>query len=152
MRLIFDMALKSILRGLQHVLLCACVIVPKIKCCGFLILRPAARLLAVLSYCHGNLIGSARRNSRTIYLYILNFQDNINIMTIQPKALASTQIPLPKLCQFWHNNITKRKTCQNKYLRFFHCFKTWENVPIAILIKLFIIMSRQSKTGVEHSD
>ena len=37
MRLIFDMAFKPILRGLQQVLLCACVIVPKTYCCGFLI-------------------------------------------------------------------------------------------------------------------
>jgi len=43
MRLIFDMALKSILRGLQHVLLCACVIVHKTYCCGFLNFR---------GYCH----------------------------------------------------------------------------------------------------
>ena len=37
MRLIFDMALKPILKGLQHVLLCACVIGPKTYCCEFLI-------------------------------------------------------------------------------------------------------------------
>ena len=36
MRPIFDMALKPILRGVQHVLLCVCVIVPKTYCCGFL--------------------------------------------------------------------------------------------------------------------
>ena len=45
MRLIFDMALKPILRGLQHVLLCAGMIVPKINCCGFLIFAPTMAIV-----------------------------------------------------------------------------------------------------------
>ena len=43
MRLIFDMALKPILRGLQQLLLRSGMIAHNINCCGFLIFR---------GYCH----------------------------------------------------------------------------------------------------
>ena len=49
MRLIFDIALKSILKGLQQLLLRSGMIARKTYCCGFLILRPAAQSLALLA-------------------------------------------------------------------------------------------------------
>jgi len=65
MRLIFDMAFKSILRGLQHVLLCVCVIVPKTYCCGFLNFRGYCQIV-ILSWG----FKSVAPDGYTVHIYI----------------------------------------------------------------------------------
>jgi len=48
MRLIFDTALKSILRGLQQLLLRSGMIVPKTYYCGFLNFAPSCAVIGVI--------------------------------------------------------------------------------------------------------